>query len=168
MSKLTELREKYPRYALELDLLSGRVDPQTGMAVPDYKSEPMQDTIELDVLDIMDLIEKQGHTGSSHGYLLSVLIPMLKGLPVTPLTGEEWEWGPPNSWCGSRQNKRCYHVFLEKDGTAYNTNKYAFSDDGGLSWYVNIDSHAKITFPCSGEDLETEYVYVGGEENAED
>lgn len=168
MSKLTELREKYPRYALELDLLSGRVDPKTGMAVPDYKSEPMQDAIELDVLEVMDLIEKQGHSGFSHGYLLGVLIPLLKGHPITPLTGEDWEWTEPYEWDGARQNKRCYRVFKEKDGTTINTQGRAFSDNGGLSWYTSIGSRTEVTFPCSGKDLETEYVYVGVEENAED
>ena len=125
---LEELREKFPSAALELDLVSGRVNPETGEKIEDFKSDEMQDRIEKCVLDILDLIANQGHSGFSHGYFLSLLIPLLKEKPATPLTGNDWEW---DNEYGLIQNKRCFSVFKDPDGSAYSTEGYAFSDNGG-------------------------------------
>ena len=125
---LEELREKFPNAALELDLVSGRVNSETGEKIEDFKSDEMQDWIEKCVLDILDLIASQGHSGFSHGYLLTLLIPLLKGKPATPLTGNDWEW---DNEYGLIQNKRCFSVFKDPDGSAYYTEGYAFSDNGG-------------------------------------
>ena len=57
------------------------------------------------------------------------------------------------------QNKRCFSVF--KDGAnagAYNTNGYAFSDDGGKSYYTSRESHKSVTFPCPMVELKTKYI----------
>lgn len=154
---LEELREKFPRAALELDLVSGRVNPKTGEKIEDFKSDEMQDWIEKCVLDILDLIASQGHSGFSHGYFLSLLIPLLKGKPATPLTGNDWEW---NNKYGLIQNKRCFSVFKDPDGSAYYTEGYAFSDDGGKTYWTSRESRKTITFPCNNKQLETEYVIL--------
>ena len=158
INKLNALREKHPRVALELDLVSGRVSPETGLEKPDHKQDEMQNYMELCVLEVIDTIYEQGHSGFSHGYMLGLLIPLLRDLPITPLTGHEWEWQKP-SYADYYQNTRCFSVF--KDGaeaTAYNSQGYAFSDDGGKTYYTSKDSRKNITFPCSSKDLETQYV----------
>ena len=152
---LEELREKFPNTALELDLVSGRVNPETGEKREDFKSDEMQDWIEKCVLDILDLIANQGHSGVSHWYLLNILIPLLKGKPVTPLTGNDWEW---DNEYGFIQNKRCFSVFKDSDGSAYFTEGYAFSDDGGKTYWTSRESRKTIAFPCDNKQLETEYV----------
>lgn len=153
--RLKELRERYPREARELDLVSGRVDPETGLVRPDHKPDEMQDHMELCVLEVLDLIDKQGHSGFSYGYMLGLLIPLLRDLPITPLTGKDWEWGTN---CSVTQNNRCPKVFKRADGTAYNSEGRAFSDDGGKTWWGSRDGWKDITFPCSYKDLEIEYV----------
>lgn len=50
-----------PSGALELDLVSGRVSPETGLIDPEYESDPMQDAMELQVLEVLDLIDGQGN-----------------------------------------------------------------------------------------------------------
>ena len=35
--KLHALRVKFPKAALELDLVSGRINPETGLVNPDYE-----------------------------------------------------------------------------------------------------------------------------------
>jgi hypothetical protein len=155
IERLKELREKHPVAALELDLVSGRVDAETGLVRPEHEADELQDRIELNVLEVLDIISEQGHSGFSHGYMCSLLIPLLKDMPITPLTGKDWEWG--TDIC-STQNKRCSKVFEDEQGRAYNVEGYAFSHDGGNVWYTNGDSRKYITFPCSNEDLETEYV----------
>ena len=154
---LEELKEKFPSAALELDLVSGRVDPETGKKIEDFKSDEMQDWIEKCVLDVLDLIASQGHSGFSHGYLLSLLIPLLKGKPVTPLTGNDWEW---DNEYGLIQNKRCFSVFKDPDGSAYSTEGYAFSDDCGKTYWTSRESRKTIIFPCDNKQLETEYVIL--------
>lgn len=147
------LRSKFPSAATELDLVSGRVDPETGLANPNFKPDDMQDIMECNVLEILDLIAEQGHTGFSHGYLTSLLIPLLRDRPITPLTGNEWEWD-------GEQNKRCPSVFRKPDGTAYFTDCFAFSDDGGESYYTSKESFKDITFPCSSRELETQRIIL--------
>lgn len=155
INKLNALREKHPDAALELDLVSGRVSPETGAENPDHKPDEMQNYMELCVLEVIDTIAEQGHSGFSHGYMLGLLIPLLKDHPITPLTGHEWEWNHIGS---TYQNKRCPQVFKEgKNGMPYNSEGYAFSDNG-KSWYTSRDSRKYLTFPCSSKDLDTEYI----------
>lgn len=156
--RLYALRNKFKQAALELDLVSGRIDPDTGLENPNYEPDYLQDLMEYNVLEILDLIHEQGHSGFSHGYLLSLLIPLLEGKPITPLTGKDWEWG--TSCGGVTQNNRCCQVFKREDGSAFNAKGMAFSSDGGRSWWTNADSHTDISFPCSRKDLETKRVYV--------
>ena len=162
---LEELREKFPNATLELDLLSGRVNPETGEKVKGFESDDMQDWIEKCVLDILDLIANQGHSGFSHGYLLSLLIPLLKGKPITPLTGNDWEW---DNEYGLIQNKRCFSVFKDPGGSAYSTEGYAFSDDGGKTYWTSRESWKTVTFPCDNKQLETEYVILAESINKEE
>ena len=161
---LEELREKFPNATLELDLVSGRVNPETGEKVKGFESDDMQDWIEKCVLDILDLIANQGHSGFSHDYLLSLLIPLLKGKPITPLTGNDWEW---DNEYGLIQNKRCFSVFKDPDGSAYSTEGYAFSDDGGKTYWTSRESWKTVTFPCNNKQLETEYVILAENINKE-
>lgn len=151
------LRSKFPRAAMEMDLVSGRVNPETGLANPNFKPDDMQDMMEYNVLEILDLIAEQGHTGFSHGYLTSLLIPLLRDRPITPLTGNEWEWN-------GEHNKRCPMVFRKSDGTAYFIDGFAFSDDG-VSYYTSKESFKDITFPCTSKDLETLYINLADQDN---
>ena len=169
MTRLEELKRKYPRQALELDLVSGRISPETGLPNPDYEHDDIQDRMEEYVLEVIDVIDNQGHSGSTHGYFCSMLIPLLKDKPITPLTGNDWEW-QRREVMGDEllQNRRCYSVFKEGN-RAYNVHGKAFSDDGGDTYFTCRESNVDISFPCSCKDLETEYVIIDKEkENAED
>lgn len=77
-------------------------------------------------------------------------------------TGNDWEWDI--NVYGNDQNKRCPKVFRRKDGTAYNINGRAFSDNGGKTWFTNKESFKDISFPCKSEDLKTEYIILDTEE----
>lgn len=159
-NRLEELRNKYPRMALELDLVSGRVSHETGKVNPDYAPDPMQDHMEENVLEIIDLVDAQGHSGFTHNYMLKLLIPLLENKPITPLTGKEWEWDVKDFLDEQiLQNNRCSQVFKVGDRT-YNLFGKTFSDDGGDTWYTNQDSSVDITFPCAYEDLKTKCVII--------
>ena len=162
--KLHALRVKFPNAALELDLVSGRINPETGLVNPDYEADEMQDLMEYYALEVLDVIDNQGHSGFSYGYLMSLLTPLLNDLPITPLTGREWEWG---TMVDKDQNKRCSRVFRDENGNAHNTNGRVFSDDGGKTWFRSRDSRKNISFPCTSEELKPEYIILNSEENAD-
>ena len=67
---------------------------------------------------------------------------------LTPLTGEDDEWidqseaSSQPTW----QNKRCYSVFKDADGKAYNSDGRVFRRPDGDA-YTNGDSRVEITFP---------------------
>ena len=161
--RLRTLRDKFPKAALELNLVSGRVNPETGLVNPDYEADGMQDLMEYYVLEVLDVIDNQGHSGFSHGYLMSLLIPLLNDLPITPLTGKEWEWG---TTVDKDQSKRCARVFRDENGAAHIIDGRVFSDDGGKTWFRNRDSWKEVSFPCTSEELKPEYIILNSEENA--
>lgn len=162
--KLHALRVKFPKAALELDLVSGRINPETGLVNPDYEADEMQDLMEYYALEVLDVIDNQGHSGFSYGYLMSLLIPLLNDLPITPLTGNEWEWG---TMVDKDQNKRCSRVFRDENRNAHNIDGRVFSDDGGKTWFGSRDSWKDISFPCMSEDLKPECIILDSEENAD-
>lgn len=48
----------------------------------------MQELMNKNILEIVEIFSKQGHSGFSAGYALNVLERLLKYKPLTPLTGE--------------------------------------------------------------------------------
>ena len=117
------------------------------------ESDPMQDSIKQNILDIVDIFCEQGHSGMSATYTLNILDRLLMWKPIAPLTGAEDEWGEPYGYgIGTevcQQNKRCSSVFRHNfdNATAYDIDGKVFSDDGGKTFYSNIDSRIPVTFP---------------------
>jgi len=108
-----------------------------------------QKLINSDILEIVEVFSKQGHSGFSASYALNILKRLLAYQPITPLTGEDDEW---SEVCGSnnlQQNKRCSAVFRENfdNSTAYYLYGKTFSDDGGKTWWTSGDSRVTVVFP---------------------
>lgn len=118
----------------------------------DIKDE-MQAAICADVLDLLNLFSKQGHSGSSGSYALSMFNRLVDFKSIAPLTGEDSEWNDTGH--DVYQNKRCSTVFKDKKtGECYDI-------DGKVFWEWNIDSegnayksyyhsggcHTPVTFP---------------------
>jgi hypothetical protein len=63
------------------------------------------------VLELMRVFAKQGHSGTSAPYCVSLFKKLARYEPLGPLTGEDNEWVEvaQELW----QNKRCSHVFKE-------------------------------------------------------
>jgi len=93
----------------------------------------------------------QGHSGMSARKTLDVFTRLVKGLPLTPLTGESDEW---KTICYEKdgiryQNKRCDTVFGffyidERRFEAYLLGGRIFSDDGGKTFFANEKSKVYI------------------------
>lgn len=113
----------------------------------DNENTRIQKIINDDILEIINVFSKQGHSGFSESYAIGMLKRLLEYKPILPLTGDESEWND----CGLSddndekvvyQNKRCPAVFKclnKRTGNSESTyiDKYAFSDNGGLTWFAS-------------------------------
>ena len=118
-------------------------------------SDGMQKEICRHVMKLLDVFADEGHSGSSAPYAINLFSKLAKFEPVVPLTGEDWEWTEVSD--GVYQNKRCSHVFKQKDrfnGQPYDIDAKVFwnwyqGEDGEpfKSYYTGGKSQQPITFP---------------------
>jgi hypothetical protein len=108
------------------------------------------------ILHMIEEFAKERHSGFSASYAIQCLEKLLRFEPLSPLTGEDWEWfdvaemssGP--LW----QNSRCSRVFKDENG--------AYDIDGKVFWewytdpetgekykshFTSKDSRVPVTFP---------------------
>lgn len=116
--------------------------------------DELQDAINKNILDIVELFASQGHSGFTAGYAMSILERLLRFKPITPLTGEDDEWGDVSDFMGQRvlQNKRCSSVFKTVDTQgnmieAHDIDGIVVSDNGGLTWFSSGSFRKNVTFP---------------------
>ena len=116
------------------------------------------------ILHMVKEFSSEGHSGFSASYAIQVLEKLLKFEPITPLTGEDWEWHEiSRNISGSNrgtlyQNARCGRIFKDDDG-AYDIEGKVFwswmtDEETGekfKSHYTNRDSRVPITFPYTPE-----------------
>ena len=108
--------------------------------------DPMQEMMNNDILEILKVLEDQGHSGFSINYLMDKLNRLVRRKPLTPLTGEDDEWSVVDS-TGHKQNNRCSSVFMDTDGTCVDLDFYVVSDNGGINWFTSKKFTKKIKFP---------------------
>lgn len=126
--------------------------------------DSMQEMMCNQVLELLELFNEHGHSGSTAPYAIELFSKLAAFEPVAPLTGEDWEWmevGP-----GVFQNKRCSHVFRSESefgGQPYDIDGIVWyewvkrpldEDEPGYpgetlfkSHYTNRESRVPITFP---------------------
>jgi len=110
--------------------------------------DDINDIMADDVLELLDVFCKQGHSGGSAGYAIDIFTKLAMQKPLGPLTGEDSEWvdvaevsdGNP-LW----QNNRCSHVFKDND-LAWDIDARVFVDPDGCA-YTSYDSRVTIEFP---------------------
>jgi hypothetical protein len=120
----------------------------------DLESDEMQRLMCEQVLELLDLFSKHGHSGSSAPYAINLFTTLARFEPIVPLNGDDSEWsdcsyGGEPQW----QNKRCSHVFKGADGKAYDIQGIVFKHkDGGH--FTSRESRVYIEFPYTPK---TEY-----------
>ena len=124
-------------------------------------------------LELLKVFADQVHSSSSAPYAVVLFEKLAMWKPITPLTGEDDEWGEAYDMKGTQQNKRNSAVFKGKDGQAYWIEGRIFwewdthpdIDDGKpfKSSYTSRDSRVNIEFPWTQPD-KREYVFVPTEE----
>lgn len=106
------------------------------------------------VMTLIKTFNEQHHSDFSAMIVIHLFDRLAKHKPLTPLTGENWEWEKMTLGTdedGDNQtyiNIRCPFIIKDSDGVAYNTEGKVFSDDG-VVWYTNKNSRIPITFPYS-------------------
>jgi hypothetical protein len=116
--------------------------------------------IQRDVINLLKLFSLQGHSGSSAPYATHYFSQLSSHKPLSPLTGEDWEWLEVYQDKDGRktyQNRRYCAVFKEIDGSTeecYDINGKVFyeyyTDSKGeqqTSYYTGRDSRTPVTFP---------------------
>lgn len=70
-----------------------------------------------DLLELIEMFSKQGHSGSSAPYIIDLFKKIAGFKPLTPLTGSDDEWNDVSEKAGRilYQNKRCSHVFKDNE-----------------------------------------------------
>lgn len=112
------------------------------------------------VMELIKVIDEQGHSGSSIGFVMSLFRTLVEYKPLTALTGSEEEWKDVSDFYGDKasvqQNKRCPSIFrvCNDNATAYNINGKVFSDDNGESWFSCSASKVPVTFPYDVPEVE--------------
>lgn len=146
----------------------------------DIKDE-MQALICANVLDLLNLFAKQGHSGTSGSYALSMFTKLVDFKPIAPITGEDWEWndvGRDGDNGTLYQNKRCSSVFKDDTG-AWDIDGKVFwewsrrpldEDEEGYpgfktykSYYTNKGCFTPVTFPYAPGKRVEEYRYSDAE-----
>lgn len=134
------------------------------LKILDYKpidEEEGPNRIQENVLELLDVFQKQGHSGFSAFYCIALFSKLAKFEPLSPLTGEESEWTEVAP--GVFQNKRCSHVFRDVNlfnGQAYDIEGKIFCKPDG-TYYTSKYSIVPVVFPYEPKtEYVTEYVNV--------
>lgn len=93
--------------------------------------DEMQESICQDLVQVIETIVDQGHSGFSLTYLIKQLTVLLKQEPLTPLTGEADEWVQVQD--NLYMNKRCSRV------AKYSKDKEAYDIEGQVYYEKNVD-----------------------------
>jgi len=109
------------------------------------------------VMRMMREFSEEGHSGFSASLTTTLFEKVSRFEPLTPLTGEDDEWNLLDySSDTTYQNKRCSHVFKDKDNRAYDIEGKIFREpDGGC--YTGKGSRVFVDFPYTPT---SEYVDV--------
>ena len=98
----------------------------------------MQKQICDNLIELLEVLSQQGHSGFSAPYLLNLFNKLARFQPITALTGEDSEWSEVSE--GMLQNKRDSTVFME-NGEAYWIEGKIFCDKDGCT-YTNSRAYA--------------------------
>lgn len=129
----------HAKYELRKNLALGEDEPDRWMAD--------------NVIELLDVFAKQGHSGSSAPYLVGLFKTLAMFEPIGPLTGEDDEWIEHSP--GQFQNRRCSHVFKDSNGV-YDSQGKVFRHENGAC-FTSFASRVPVVFPYAPK---TEYVDV--------
>lgn len=117
---------------------------KTELAAAGVCGSEMDEAMAADVLELLEVFSKQGHSGGSAPYCISLFAKLAAFKPLVPLTGADDEWNEVGA--GEFQNRRCGHVFKDSTGYAWDINGIVFREPNG-AMYTSMESRVPVTFP---------------------
>jgi hypothetical protein len=151
MKRLTELKQ---RAALALRILLNRDNNLVQHALIELEVAGYFDADRMSALaahgavDLVRVFSTQEHSGFSASFMRHLFHKLVAYEPLGPLTGVDSEWMDVSDMSGVTmyQNRRCGHVFKDRDGRAYDLDAVVFEQpEGGR--YTGRRSRQFITFP---------------------
>jgi hypothetical protein len=128
--------------------------------------DEMQGLICAQVLDLLNMFAKHGHSGTTGSYALNMFTKLADFKPIAPITGEDSEWNLLDYGVEPKyQNKRCSSIFKDADGNAYDIDGKVFWEWSGTkenpykSYYTSGGCHTPVTFPYIPGKRVEEYRY---------
>lgn len=123
------------------------------------------------VLELIEKISEQGHSGTSIHYVIELFKRLATYTPITPLTGEDDEWNEVDEVNGVWQNKRHPAIFKSNDRGPYWLDgvvfwEWAYDDEEDKvfkAYFTSKDSFVNIEFPWTAPD-KPEYRFVPNEQ----
>lgn len=132
-----------------------------------YKSIDQEDDgpdkwIQENIIELLRVFSKQGHSGFSAPYCISMFQKLAKFEPLGPLIGADDEWNDVSDYfeVKTEQNNRCSHVFRE-NGRAYDIDAVVYEEPSGARFTKGGSCHY-IEFPYAPT---TKVVFVDFEGN---
>lgn len=149
--KLKELRE---RAALAWRILRDRDGNLVAHAEREFEAssyrdgDRMNELMASQIVDLLRVFGTHGHSGFSAFHARGLFAKLAAFEPLGPLTGVDAEWADLGELCDNThwQNKRCSHVFKDKDGRAYDIQAVVFEEPNG-GRFTGKHSHMTVTFP---------------------
>jgi hypothetical protein len=90
------------------------------------------------VMELIEVFDKQGHSGMSAPYVASIFNKLANFEPLLPITGKDEEWGDFKDLESGKpwyQNRRCSALFKDgKDGKPYFIYAIIKRDQNGSCW----------------------------------
>lgn len=101
------------------------------------------------IIEVVTVFSKQGHSGFSAGYAIGILEKLLRYQNLRPLSGEDNEWINVSEMSGYEmwQNKRLSSVFKGADGRAYDIDAVVFRRGKDGATFTKGGHRHYITFP---------------------
>ena len=130
-------------------------------------TDEMQQSICEDVIELLEVFNNHGHSGSSGSYAIQMFTKLANFDPIGPLTGADDEWQDISEFSGGSlwQNKRCSRVFKNQDGEAFDIEGIIFyqwqEDDTGKltkSYFSSMNSQIPVHFPYIPTTVYQEYI----------
>lgn len=114
--------------------------------------DKFQGAICAHVLKLLEILSAENHSGTTAPYAIGMFEKLARLEPITPLTGEDWEWVEVAE--GLFQNIRCSHLFKNASDGPYDIEgrvfwEWANSEDGSKfkSYFTSKDSRVPVSFP---------------------
>ena len=128
-------------------------------------NDEMQEMICNHVLKLIEVFADEGHSGSSAPYAIDLFKRLASFEPITPLSGEDWEWTEVSD--GIFQNKRMSSVFKQPD--RFNGQPYWLDGKVFWEWFSSPDMDDgkpyKSYFTSGGSCVPIEFPWIKPEKS---